>query len=80
MNKRNQNNRRVQRRDGKIVITLPSQLELLKRSSRVAQAAHVRGNAAGVHGGAKPHYGTAERRALRREERDAALQYRSSGE
>lgn len=55
----------------KLLISVPTQRELMARHSRVAQAARMRGNAAGVHGGARSRYGTAERREARRDERNA---------
>lgn len=55
-------------------IPVPTLLDLLHRSSPVARAARVRGNAAGVHGGKKAHYGAKERQRARREERAAYRQ------
>lgn len=54
-----------------IVIPRPTLLDVLRKHSQLAQQAHRRGNAAGCHGGKRPRYGKNERRAARREERDA---------
>jgi hypothetical protein len=51
----------------RITIQRPSLLEAMRKSSPVARAAFVRGNASGVHGGARPKYGKRERQAARRE-------------
>jgi hypothetical protein len=59
-----------------IAIGVPTQVDLLRRSSPLARAAFVRGNAAGVHGGTKPRYGKRERQAARREEREATRTFR----
>jgi hypothetical protein len=50
-----------------LTITVPSIQELMRKSSPLAQQSYVRGNASGVHGGAKPRYGKRERQQNRRE-------------
>jgi hypothetical protein len=54
-----------------LVIRKPTLLELMRKHSEVAQAARVRGNKAGIHGGKNPRYSKRERQQERQEERTA---------
>ena len=50
-----------------LTIIVPSLQELMKKDSPVARQSFVRGNASGIHGGAKPRYGKRDRQESRRE-------------
>jgi hypothetical protein len=58
---------RTQKSKSAFTITVPTMQEVMKKSSAVARQSYVRGNASGIHGGAKPRYGKRERQQNRRE-------------